>query len=83
MNQEERDMLVKNLKKMEANVTFTKLNGEERVMHCTLKEAVVPPQKESTLARKLSPDVLPVWDIDKSEWRSFRFDSVKDIKFIP
>jgi hypothetical protein len=83
MTQDERDLLVKNLKKFEMKVTFTKANGDVRVMHCTLKEGVMPPPKESPAARKLSPDALAVWDLEKSEWRSFRYDTITDIKFIP
>ena len=83
MTQDERDTLIKFLKKMEANVTFTKSNGEVRVMRCTLKEDVVPAPKVSPSARKVSPDVLAVWDLEKSEWRSFRYDKITDVKYIP
>ncbi|NDG30841.1 DUF2693 domain-containing protein, partial [bacterium] len=61
---------------------FKKSNGEERVMNCTLKEdVVVPYQAKTENTKKQNPDVLPVWDIDKNEWRSFRYDSVISITF--
>ena len=62
------------------SVTFTKVDGSERVMKCTLNKTHLPPQmdiKEATT--KDNPNVLAVWDIDKSAWRSFRVDSVKEV----
>lgn len=58
------------------NVTFTKTNGEERVMKCTLNEDVVPPF-EVKGTKKKNDDVVSVWDLEKNAWRSFRVDSVK------
>jgi hypothetical protein len=64
-------------------VTFTKKNGDERVMSCTLNEEFLPEQidLEEAIQKKVpNPDVLAVWDTDIGEWRSFRWDSVKDFK---
>jgi len=66
-------------------VTFTKRDGSERVMRCTLKPEHLPvlPVVESTAAktpRKKSDTTICVWDLDKSAWRSFTVDSVKSIK---
>lgn len=66
-------------------VTFTKRDGSERVMRCTLKTEHLPvlPVVESTTAktpRKKSDTTISVWDLDKSAWRSFTLDSVKSIK---
>ena len=61
-------------------VTFTKVDGSERVMKCTLNSSHLPSQmdiKEAT--SKDNPNVLAVWDVDKSAWRSFRVDSVKEV----
>ena len=30
--------------------------------------------------KKINEEVLPVWDVDIGAWRSFRIDSIKDIK---
>jgi hypothetical protein len=38
----DRNILLEALTKHECTVTFTKVNGETRVMPCTLKEDVVP-----------------------------------------
>ena len=64
-------------------VTFTKKNGEERVMSCTLNEEFLPAQidiEEAIQKKKPNPDAIAVWDTDKGDWRSFRWDSVKDFK---
>ena len=62
-------------------VTFTKKNGETRTMKCSLKdEYIVDWVKESTSVRKPNDDVLPVWDLDINEWRSFRIESVKGVE---
>jgi hypothetical protein len=60
-------------------VTFTKKDGTERVMECTLKEDMLPAQvdiEEAIQKKKPNPDVLAVWDVEKEGWRSFRWDSV-------
>ena len=64
------------------SVTFTKKNGEMRTMKCSLKDEYIVGQKEkeSTSVRKTNDDVLPVWDLDINEWRSFRIDSVKGVE---
>jgi hypothetical protein len=64
------------------SVTFTKKNGETRTMKCSLKDEYIVGQKEkeSTSVRKTNDDVLPVWDLDINEWRSFRIDSVKGVE---
>ena len=62
-------------------VAFTKKNGETRTMRCSLKDEYIDGEvKESTSIRKPNYDVLPVWDLDINEWRSFRIDSVKGIE---
>jgi hypothetical protein len=62
-------------------VTFTKVNGEERTMPCTLDSTLLPPQplKEFHETRVYKPETLSVWCLDKMEWRSFRVANVKKI----
>ena len=63
-------------------VTFTKTNGNERLMKCTLHPSVCPPRvAEPKVKYTANPEVCPVWDIEAQGWRSFRFDSVKTIEF--
>jgi esterase/lipase superfamily enzyme len=64
-------------------ITFTKVNGEERVMKCTLNEKLLPKQidlEEAIQKKKPNPDVLAVWDITAEGWRSFRWDSLISCK---
>lgn len=63
-------------------VTFTKKDGTERKMECTLQESVVVPHEKTTDREKAKSDeTLAVWDVEKSAWRSFRLDSIKLIDF--
>ena len=65
-------------------VTFTKKDGTERVMECTLAPSLIPqePIVESTeikREKKANDDVCPVYDMEAKAWRSFRWDSIKDV----
>lgn len=63
------------------SITFTKTDGSERVMKCTLEEGVVPVYEKKTSRVKVKNDeMLSVWDLDKQAWRSFRFDSLKHVQ---
>ena len=63
-------------------VTFQKKDGTSRVMNCTLKEGIVIPYDRLTdNDRQVNPEVRPVWDIDKNEWRSFTYESITKISF--
>lgn len=77
-----RDGLMDMLRAGEANVTFTKVDGTERVMQCTLKTELIPPPApidpdKPKRAVKENLDVIRCFDTEKKEWRSFRVDSVK------
>lgn len=68
-----------------AVVTFTKVDGTERVMTCTLNPELLPPVviKEATdkPPRKESITSIRVYDTEISEWRSFVTKSIKHIGF--
>ena len=61
-------------------VTFTKINGDERIMYCTLNESMIPSDitSETTRSKTENPAVQPVYDVNAPGWRSFRWDSIKD-----
>jgi aryl carrier-like protein len=61
-------------------VTFTKVNGDERTMVCTLKPDLLPQveQVESKPVKKLSESIA-VFLPEEQVWRSFRVHSVKSI----
>lgn len=67
-------------------VVFTKKDGTERVMNCTTNPELVPaveivesaePKKE----KKVNEDVMPVYDLEAKSWKSFRWDSIKEVRF--
>ena len=77
-----RNEIVEALKAHKCVVKFTKVNGEIREMPCTLREDIVPKyeHKEDTKPKKPNDSVLSVWCLDKNEWRSFRIDSVQELR---
>jgi hypothetical protein len=54
-------------------------------MKATLQESVLPEVQQDfgsdAPVRAKSKDALSVWDVDASGWRSFRWDSIKSIRF--
>ncbi len=76
-----REEIVELLEVKTLKVTFTKVNGEERVMNCTLREDIVPQGDDNEFtSRAYNPNVVPVWDVDKEGWRSFRLDNLKAVE---
>jgi hypothetical protein len=65
-------------------VTFTKKDGTNRDMRCTLVEGRIPTDKHPKTEGASSKDsgsAVRVFDTEKSEWRSFRWDSVTKVSF--
>lgn len=66
-----------------ATITFTKKDGTERVMKCTLQEGVVVPHEKTTdRVKEPKDDILPVWDIEANAWRSVTIPNIKTVEFI-
>lgn len=64
-----------------AVVTFTKKNGETRVMRCTQVMDHVPTDKHPTgTGTPYTDSQVRVFDLDKEEWRSFLRGSVTDVQ---
>ena len=75
----------------EVTVTFTKADGTDRDMLCTLDHSRIPisPAKpvsvdgivrESRKPKKEpDPHSIRVFDLEKQEWRSFRFERLKKV----
>lgn len=75
-----RDKIEEALRANVAEVRFTKSDGTERIMKCTLREdLVVTHVKKTDRVKEVNPDVVPVFDVEKNEWRSFRVDTVKSV----
>lgn len=71
------------LHETEITVTFFKTSGEERTMRCTLEESKIPADKQpkGTSTKKISDATISVFDLDKNDWRSFRFESIKEFDY--
>lgn len=64
-------------------VTFTKSDGTERVMVCSLLEQYLPAlMTGSELTTKDNPDVLAVMDLEARGWRSFRINSIINVETV-
>jgi hypothetical protein len=90
-----REQISKMLQENICEVTFTKVNGEVRVMPCTLDSKIVPPAPEPKVhetstdnpidfpkVKKVNLDSMSVWCMDKQSWRAFRVANVTDVKVI-
>ena len=68
-------------------VSFTKKNGDNRVMKCTLMSDQFPEELKTEkkvdfneLLKEENKDVMTVFDVESQGWRSFRLDTIKYIK---
>ena len=68
-------------------VDFTKVNGDRRVMTCTLREDMKPRATKSDslsqkAVRETADAVVSVWDVNARGWRSFRYDRVNNVDIV-
>ena len=69
-------------------VDFTKLNGDKRVMTCTLREDMKPPaKKDDTMSQKKvremnRDELVSVWDVNAKGWRSFRYNRINSVDIV-
>lgn len=77
------DRLKDIMRKQTVTITFTKKDGTERVMRCTLDPAKLPVQENtnSNTNRKVSTETMAVFDLDAQGWRSFTKTAVKCVDF--
>jgi hypothetical protein len=79
---EGREWLRDMLRVGEMTVTFEKLDGTTREMRCTLLESEIPEEmKPKNSGKAQSEESIAVFDLEKQAWRSFRYDSVRQIQF--
>tara|TARA_R110002074_G_scaffold103276_5_gene222960 strand:- start:305 stop:598 length:294 start_codon:yes stop_codon:yes gene_type:complete len=80
------DNIVDQLRANVLQVTFSKVNGEERIMPCTLHTDYMPALSESKVQQvdefSVNKSVIRAFAIDKQSWRSFRVDNVKAIEIV-
>jgi hypothetical protein len=82
-----RENLLKDLKQSVVEVTFIKVNGDRRIMRCSLDPRFLPPITGQQLShideqhgKEENKDVIAVWDLGVNGWRSFRVDSVQYVQ---
>jgi hypothetical protein len=76
-----KEELIKLLKQKVVTIKFKKKDDSIRKMVCTLSEDYLPEPEplvegKEKKVKKENPNSLPVWDLEKLAWRSFRVDSV-------
>jgi len=83
-----REDVVELLQNDVATVTFTKVDGTERAMSCTLLQEVLSQRAPSVVSDKPkapsktpNPNTVAVFDMKADGWRSFRLESLKSIEF--
>lgn len=91
-----KEVIAKKLKESICRVVFTKTDGSERVMKCTLKEDVLKPYIEEIEKRNKqlleegkvikqkpeNPNLLAVIDLEAQGWRSFKLDTIKSVEVV-
>ena len=66
-----------------AVVTFTKKDGTVRRMQCTLQESVaIPYEKKTDRTKEPKDNVLPVWDLEASSWRSINIETIQSVEVL-
>jgi hypothetical protein len=77
-----REELIKELRNSEVTVNFTKKDGTERSMLCTLLFEKVPTEKlpKGEYTTHDNGDTIRVYDLEKEDWRSFNYSTVTNVK---
>lgn len=79
LTEELKESVCASLHSQQVRIVFVKTDGTLRVMRATLdldnliNEEYHPKNEKE---RKKNPDVQVVFDLDKNEWRSFRWDKL-------
>ena len=83
----DRNILLKDIRPHIIDVRFTKLNGETRVMRCTLMEEHLPSNTniDHLYEEHKKPENLKTvvaWDLQANGWRSFHVDNVHYVEIV-
>jgi hypothetical protein len=75
--------LYKRLSKNKVTVAFKKMNGDERVMVCTLDQDLFPATFDvhnwvalEEMKKPMDSGRMNVWDLEANGWRAFHIDRV-------
>ena len=72
----QRNEMIEQLRQRECRVIFTKVNGEERDMVCTLNVDMIPEEHAPKGPAGYYVVVIRAFDVNKQAWRSFRVENV-------
>ena len=83
----ERDDILRALKQNLCEVRFTKVNGEDRSMKCTLFPSYLPQNTDFHHLGEMhekpeNKNTVVCWDIQANGWRSFRIENVSYVEAI-
>lgn len=79
-----KDSILEQLRSKEMIVTFNKVNGDERVMTCTLKPELIPesvqPKETGREPTAKELENIRVYDVNAQGWRSFKVANVTNVQ---
>lgn len=75
-----RETYISQLQSGTKKITFTKVDGSERVMNATLDPAVLNKEYGVFIGEQRNASTLTVFDTDKKDWRAMRLDSIKSFE---
>lgn len=64
-------------------IFFNKIDGTIREMLATTNPSLIPAstyEKKTDRVKELNPSIQVVFDTEKQEWRSFRWDSLVEVR---
>jgi hypothetical protein len=74
-----RNEIIEKLKSDVINIIFTKVDGTTRSMKATLSQNIVPGEATARATNRSANTTQAVWDTEASGWRSFKWDSIKEV----
>lgn len=78
-----RDEILLILEQGPAEVRFIKSDGTIREMKCTTKSDLITfYEKKTDRVKAINLEIIPVFDLEKNEWRSFKVDQVLSVSFV-
>jgi|TARA_B110000259_G_scaffold125001_1_gene141507 hypothetical protein len=83
----DRSEMMESLQNGLSEVTFNKINGDVRVMTCTLDDTIIPadflPKTSAMLdAVEVPQTIIKTYDVNAEGWRSFRVENVTNFRTI-
>lgn len=84
-----RENLMSQLHESILTISFTKKDGSERQMLCTLRSDLLPSydeedkrQQSSSKPRPFNESILPVYDLENKGWRSIIITNINSVETV-